>query len=1362
MKLPDAVLAFKLLHKSNLSVKERQLALTACNVIKFDSMKSALKRIFSESTCTTSDSIQFKQEPSDSERVYYTDYDTYNVSNNRFSSSSSTNRPKFNSYGRKSGFIPNTRNSTPDNYRPRNYQPDASGIANGGGYGSNGNVRGTNPMNKFGKRSKCVICESIFHWAKDCPHKVQTQGVNLAEQNDYDARPRMTYRGKHSTDNFESVNFTLFNKTSEEKNAIFVVESYGAAVLDTACTKTVCGRNWLQQYISCLDEAEIRDIRHRVSNQQFKFGDGATFRSYENSVIPAVIGGTSCKISTEVVDCDIPLLLSKESLKKAGTILNLQNDTAKMFGKSVNLEFTSSGHYCVNLVKQKCNSEITNSNQDQDQTLNDEVLAIQNLDTGPESNGVWSKAKLIKLHRQFGHASVEKIEKLLQNAGIKRGCVHDSLTEVVKSCDVCTKFKRPPAKPAVCLPLAYSFNEVIAMDLHELGPSLWYLHIIDVFTRYSAATVIKSKQSGVIAKKLLLNWISIHGSPKTILTDNGREFDNNELRDLGENFNIIIKTTPAYSPWSNGILERHNKTLTEILDKVKDGNNIDLETALAWAVNSKNSLCNVHGYSSHQLVYGGNPNLPTTLTDKPPALEGTTMSKIVADHLTALHVTRKAFIEAESSERIRRALRKQTRSFDNFVTGDKVYYKRVDNKEWKGPGVVIGQDGVVIFVRHGGSYVRVHKCRLSKVLDSNSIDDTQNLNDGNEDITNGGYDENSNTNIEANHDINVAPGNVSDDEGEIEPVEITEGEGPTELNNIIDFDKTLIKTGQVLKFTDHDHGTSNIIKILSRAGKATGNLKYWFNVEYLKPDNVRGQKISMNLKEIDDLKFSEASTDTDIENVLIIEDVSFDNPKLDELNKWKEFHVYNEVPDIGQRCISTRWVCTIKETSKGNIHKARLVARGFEDLERNSVQKDSPTCAKESLRMLLAITAQRSWEIKSMDIKTAFLQGSNLTRNVFIKPPKEANAGKVVWHLNKCVYGLNDASLHWYTKVKEVMTRCGATVSVVDPAVYYWHDTDTHCLKGVLASHVDDFIWAGNEGFEGSVVNQIRKLLNVGNEESVSFKYVGLNLKSSSSYITLDQKQYINSINSIDISKGRLFDKSSKLEPDEADTMRSKVGQIMWMANQTRPDVMFNASSLASSIKRGTVADLVETNKVIRKLRSEVVTLKFHRLGDDESLKLVIYSDASLGNLPDGGSQGGHFIFLTGSNGCFSPLAWQSKKIRRVVRSTLAAETLALADAIDVGVYLALLYKEIMQVKALPIECITDNHSLYDHLNTSNHVQEKRLRIEISAIKELISSHQIRAVHWSPTKTQLADCLTKHGASPLAMLRMLEAGVWEF
>lgn len=70
---------------------------------------------------------------------------------------------------------------------------------------------------------------------------------------------------------------------------------------------------------------------------------------------------------------------------------------------------------------------------------------------------------------------------------------------------------------------------------------------------------------------------------------------------------------------------------------------------------------NVHGYSPHQLVFGQNPNLPSVLIDKPPALEGTTKSEWVAKHISTLHAARKAFIEAEFSERIRRALRKQLR-----------------------------------------------------------------------------------------------------------------------------------------------------------------------------------------------------------------------------------------------------------------------------------------------------------------------------------------------------------------------------------------------------------------------------------------------------------------------------------------------------------------------------------------------------------------------------------------------------------------------------------------------------------------------------------------------------------------------------
>ena len=46
MTLPETVLAFKLLDNAGLSQTDRQLALTACSDLKFDTMKSALNRIF--------------------------------------------------------------------------------------------------------------------------------------------------------------------------------------------------------------------------------------------------------------------------------------------------------------------------------------------------------------------------------------------------------------------------------------------------------------------------------------------------------------------------------------------------------------------------------------------------------------------------------------------------------------------------------------------------------------------------------------------------------------------------------------------------------------------------------------------------------------------------------------------------------------------------------------------------------------------------------------------------------------------------------------------------------------------------------------------------------------------------------------------------------------------------------------------------------------------------------------------------------------------------------------------------------------------------------------------------------------------
>ena len=77
------------------------------------------------------------------------------------------------------------------------------------------------------------------------------------------------------------------------------------------------------------------------------------------------------------------------------------------------------------------------------------------------------------------------------------------------------------------------------------------------------------------------------------------------------------------------------------------------EVVLAWAVSVKNSLQNFGEFSSNQLVFSYNPNLPSVLVDKLPALEGTTSSDIVQQNMNAMHILRQNFIAVESSEKIR-------------------------------------------------------------------------------------------------------------------------------------------------------------------------------------------------------------------------------------------------------------------------------------------------------------------------------------------------------------------------------------------------------------------------------------------------------------------------------------------------------------------------------------------------------------------------------------------------------------------------------------------------------------------------------------------------------------------------------------
>ena len=142
-----------------------------------------------------------------------------------------------------------------------------------------------------------------------------------------------------------------------------------------------------------------------------------------------------------------------------------------------------------------------------------------------------------------------------------------------------------------------------------------------------------------------------------------------------------------------------------------------LEMAVAWSVSAKNSLKNVSGYSPCQLVFGWNPNFPNVCDNLPPALECSTSSEIVANNLNAMHAARAQFVKSEASEKLARALRHQTRTYGDvrYSVNDEVYFRRANDKKWRGPGTVIGTEGKQVLVKQGSGYIRVHPCNLRPV-----------------------------------------------------------------------------------------------------------------------------------------------------------------------------------------------------------------------------------------------------------------------------------------------------------------------------------------------------------------------------------------------------------------------------------------------------------------------------------------------------------------------------------------------------------------------------------------------------------------------------------------------------------------------
>ena len=137
--------------------------------------------------------------------------------------------------------------------------------------------------------------------------------------------------------------------------------------------------------------------------------------------------------------------------------------------------------------------------------------------------------------------------------------------------------------------MATAFQEFVAMDVKFYNGNI-LLHLINHATRLSSSKIIKSKKPKEIVDNLFKIWVQIYEAP-----------ENCQFLEMCETMNITVKVPAAESQFFNGLVERHNMIIANMLDKILENQQLDLDIALSWCLNTKNALANIIG--SHHFIW---------------------------------------------------------------------------------------------------------------------------------------------------------------------------------------------------------------------------------------------------------------------------------------------------------------------------------------------------------------------------------------------------------------------------------------------------------------------------------------------------------------------------------------------------------------------------------------------------------------------------------------------------------------------------------------------------------------------------------------------------------------------------------------
>ena len=195
----------------------------------------------------------------------------------------------------------------------------------------------------------------------------------------------------------------------------------------------------------------------------------------------------------------------------------------------------------------------------------------------------------------------------------------------VERCLKCAQCKGHLPKPAPILeyPPPTRPWDVVAMDILKLPASRqgskYLLVCVDHFSRYVVLAPLKDRTASAIAHALITKLFHIYSTPRVLLSDNAAEFTGSLLSEICTQYGIKQSFITAYHPASNGLVERANKKILDVLRPVVSGlldTWEDWLTQVALSINS--NLCESTGHSPHYVVFGEEIRLPSHLLGSAP------------------------------------------------------------------------------------------------------------------------------------------------------------------------------------------------------------------------------------------------------------------------------------------------------------------------------------------------------------------------------------------------------------------------------------------------------------------------------------------------------------------------------------------------------------------------------------------------------------------------------------------------------------------------------------------------------------------------------------------------------------------------